>query len=101
LEELEEKAQTVLVSQTPIAASGGPAVPCAVDGCLHSAAVACDVRLTHMRLNPDEAMHRVPLCQTHEKGFQLLRWQWRRTPNASSTQLILDGVFAPDVAEDR
>jgi hypothetical protein len=101
MEELEEKAQTVLVSRTPIPESAqGPTVMCAVDGCLHHAAVTCEVRLTHMHLNPDKETHRVPLCPTHEKGFQSLKWQWRRTPDAASARLKLDGVFALDEIED-
>ena len=100
MEELEEKAQTVLIARTPIPESAQGTIQCAVDGCLRSAAAACEVRLTHMHLNPDKETHRVALCHTHEKGFQLLRWQWRRTPDATSTHLKLDGVFAPDSVED-
>lgn len=101
MEELEEKAQTVLVGRTPIPESAhGSTVVCIVDGCLRQAAVTCEVRLTHMRLNPDQETHRISLCPTHEKGFQMLKWQWRRTPDATSTRLKLDGVYAPDAVED-
>jgi hypothetical protein len=101
MDELEEKAETVLVRRTPIPESAqGPNAMCAVDGCLHHAAVTCEVRLTHMHLNPDKETHHVHLCPTHEEGFPVLKWQWRRTPNAASTRLTLDGVYAPDVVED-
>jgi hypothetical protein len=101
MDELEEKAQTVLVSRTPMPGSAqSPTVMCMVDGCLHQATVTCEVRLTHMHLNPDKETHPVSLCPMHEKGFQLLKWQWRRTPDATSTKLKLDGVYAPDAVED-
>lgn len=101
MEELEEKAQTVLAGRSPIPQSAqGAGVQCAVDGCLNQAVVTCEVRLTHMHLNPDKETHRVDLCQTHENAFQILKWQWRRTPDAASPRLKLDGVYAPDAVED-
>ncbi len=101
MDELEERAETVLVSKTPVAAPAQqPSPRCAVDGCLHPSAVMCEVRLTHMELNPDRETHRLPLCDRHVKGFAALKWQWRRTPDAASSRLKLDGVFAPDAVED-
>lgn len=100
MEELEEKADTVLVGRTPIAPSPpGATVTCAVDDCFHPAAVTCEVRLIHMHLNPDCETHRVPLCERHEKAFPTLKWQWRRASNAASSKLTLDGVFALDEME--
>lgn len=101
MDELEEKAQTVLVGRTPIPESAqGPTALCAVDGCLHQASVTCDVTVKNWHLNPDNQMHRINLCDTHEKGFSALKWQWRRTPDAASSRLKLDGVFALDEVED-
>lgn len=99
MDELEEKAETVLVNRTTLSETA-QGVRCAVDGCLHRATVACDVRLTHMQLNPDRETHRVHLCPTHEQAFPTLKWQWRRTPDAASSRLTLDGVFALDEEED-
>lgn len=100
VDELEEKADTVLVSRSPISPAETSAVTCAVDGCLEQGAVYCQVRLIHMRLNPDRDTHRLPLCARHDAGFSTLKWQWRRTPDASSARLTLEGVFAPDEIED-
>lgn len=100
MDELEEKAQTVLVGRAPIAASAqGPTDMCSVDGCLHQAAVICEVKVANMQLNPDNETHVVRLCLSHEKGFQTLKWEWRRTPDATSARLKLDGVFALDATE--
>jgi len=101
VQELEEKGQTVLVGRTPIKPSDqGPAVTCAVDGCLNQAAVLCEVKVTHQPRNPDHETHRLSLCETHLKGFSTLKWQWRRTPDANSPSLKLDGVYALDALED-
>jgi len=101
MDELEEKAETILVGRTPIRESAQqPAATCAVDGCLRQATVTCEVRLTHMQLNPDRETHRLTLCRTHEQAFPTLKWQWRRTPDAGSSRLTLDGVFALDEEED-
>lgn len=101
MDELEEKAQTLLVGRTPITESAQrPAVMCAVDGCLHTATVTCDVTIAHRQLNQAGETHRVHLCQTHEAGFSSLKWQWRRS-DATSMRLTLDGLFAPDAVEDR
>ena len=99
MEELEEKADTVLVGRTPIVPSA-QGVSCAVDGCFRRAVVTCEVRLTHMHLNPDRETHRLPLCDRHEKAFPMLKWQWRRTPDSASSKVTLDGVFALDEMED-
>lgn len=102
MDELEEKARTLLVGRTAIPESAQrPAARCAVDGCLHPATVTCDVSVANRQLNPAGETHRVHLCRTHEAGFASLKWQWRRRPDADSTRLTLDGVFAPDVAEDK
>ena len=101
MEELEEKAQTVLVDRTPIPESAqGTIVQCAVDGCLNHAVVTCHVRVSNRNLNPDQETHPVNLCHTHEQGFRTLKWQWRRTPDATSQRLKLDGVYALDNLED-
>jgi hypothetical protein len=100
VDELEEKADTVLVSRSPVSPAEASAVTCAVDGCLEQGAVYCQVRLVHMRLHPDRDTHRLPLCARHDAGFPTLKWQWRRTPDASSARLTLEGVFAPDEIED-
>ena len=101
MHELEEKGQTVLAARTPILVSAkGPSVMCAVDGCLNQAAVICEVKVTNRQLNPDNQMYRVNLCKTHDKGFSTLKWQWRRTPDATSPRLKLEGVYALDEVED-
>jgi hypothetical protein len=101
VEELEEKAQTVLVGRTSIPGSAkGRSVTCEVDGCLSQALVTCEVKVINQHLNPDNETHGVKLCQTHDKGFQSLKWQWRRMYDAGSARLQLDGVYAPDAVED-
>lgn len=101
MRELEEKGQTVLAGRTPIPKSAkGPKLLCAVDGCLNRASVTCEVKVNSMQLNPDNETHRLNLCRTHDKGFQSLKWEWRRTPNAASSKLKLEGVYALDAVED-
>jgi hypothetical protein len=101
VQELEEKGQTVLVGRTPIRMPGqGEAATCAVDGCLNQATELCEVKVTHQPQNPDHETHRLSLCETHVKGFSTLKWQWRRTPDANSPSLKLDGVYALDALED-
>jgi len=100
VEELEEKGQTVLAGRTPIAEAKTNNVLCMVDGCLNHAAVACEVTVTNRQLHPNHETHRINLCKTHDNGFQTLKWQWRRTPDAASQRLKLDGVYALDAIED-
>ena len=101
MQELEEKGQTVLVSRTPITKSDKDVtVKCAVDGCLNTAAVTCEVKVTNQQWNPDNETHRLCLCETHEKAFPTLKWQWRRSPDAGSSTLKLEAVYALDTIED-
>lgn len=100
MEELEEKGQTILAGRTPISDAKTKNVLCMVDGCLSHAAVACEVKVANRQLNPDNETHRINLCKTHDQGFQTLKWQWRRTPDAPSQGLKLDGVYALDTVED-
>jgi hypothetical protein len=99
MEELEEKAQTVPVDRTPIPESA-PVVQCAVDGCLNRAVVTCHVKVSNRHLNQDPETHPVNLCHTHDQGFHTLKWQWRRTRDATSQRLQLDAVYALDNIED-
>ncbi len=100
MDELEEKAETVLVSRTPTDSTAEPSDRCSVDGCLNPAVVICEVKVVHMQLNADHETHRLALCHTHEKGFSALQWQWSRTPDAASSRLNLDAVFALDATEE-
>lgn len=102
MEKLEVKAQTALTGRvTPITESTkDPAIKCAVDGCLRTATVTCEVKVTNSRLVPTSETHLVNLCNTHYKAFDTLKWGWRRAADkASSPQLTLDGVYASDTAE--
>ncbi len=101
MEELEEKAQTVLVDCTSIPESAqGPTIQCVVDGCLNRAVVTCRVNVSNRHLNPNQQTYPVNLCHTHEQGFRTLKWQWRRIPDATSQRLKLDGVYGLDNVED-
>lgn len=102
MEELEVKAQTVLTSTSPIPESKqNPSIMCAVDGCLNHATMNCEVKVANQQLAPQSEAHLVSLCQTHFNGFDQLKWQWRRTPDAAaSPQLKLEGVYALDNIED-
>ena len=95
------KAQTKFTGRTsPIAASRKP-VMCSVDGCLHKASKSCEVTVTSNQPIPASETHLVPLCETHAKAGDALKWEWRRTGDATTTpRLQLEALFAIDTMED-
>jgi hypothetical protein len=101
MKELEVKAQTRFTGRTsPITASSKP-VMCIVDECRHKASLSCEVTVTNDQLVPASETHLVPLCETHAKAGDTLKWEWRRAAGAAaSPRLKLDVVFALDTEED-
>ncbi|HJT18839.1 MAG TPA: hypothetical protein VJ746_00120 [Nitrospira sp.] len=102
MSELEVKAQTRLTGRTHAIGTSTPPVTCAVDECLHKAAAQYEVTVTNDQLAPESETHSVPLCETHAKSGDALKWEWRRTKDAPSGQrLKLEALFAMDTIEDR
>lgn len=101
MKELEVKAQTRFTGRTsPITASSKP-VMCTVDECLHKASLSCEVTVTNNQVVPTSETHLVPLCETHAKAGDALKWEWRRTGGATTTpRLQLNALFAVDTMED-
>ena len=101
MKELEVKAQTRFTGRTsPITPSRKPVV-CTVDECLRKASLSYEVTVTNDQLVPAGETHLVPLCKTHAKAGNALKWEWRRTGDATIIpRLQLEVLFAVDTMED-
>lgn len=102
MNELEVKAQTRFTGRTYAVEASTSPVTCAVDECLHKAAASYEVAVMNDRLAPANETHFVPLCETHAKSGDALKWEWRHTTDApSGHRLKLEALFAIDTIEDR
>ncbi|MDF0644309.1 MAG: hypothetical protein P0111_09770 [Nitrospira sp.] len=101
MDELEEKASTLFTGKATPLTAAHHRIRCTVDGCLHHATVACEVIVTNSHLRPDGEIHHIPLCDKHAQAGDMLKWEWRRDPDANAARkLRLDALFALDTIED-